>query len=172
MGFRVSLRTSTTLGLILGLLVAFAWATYLAYWGGKDVSNAFDYQSAVVAAQRDVELLGVEQFDRKAPADELRRYEKLLDTDLARINRAASTPDERVELHAKKPYARGGGWDVNVDADEKIMVMEWNAEHNDVNFSETTQGSCFSDQASRHAALSHCRMRRQSCGVMAPIQSS
>jgi hypothetical protein len=48
-----------------------------------------------------------------------------------------------IELHAKGPYARGGGWDVSVDADEKIMVMEWNAEHNDVNPSEATQGLCF-----------------------------
>lgn len=100
MGFRVSPQTSTTLALILGLLVAFAWATYLAYWGGVDVSNAFEYQSAVVSAQRDVELLRVEQFDRKAPADELRRYEKLLDTDLARIDRTALTPDERAPAYS------------------------------------------------------------------------
>jgi serine phosphatase RsbU (regulator of sigma subunit) len=97
---RISARTTTTLALILGLLVAFTWATYLAYWAGIDVSNAFDYQSAVVSAQRDVELLRVEQFDRKAPPEELRPYEKLLDTDLERINRAASTPDERAPAYA------------------------------------------------------------------------
>jgi serine phosphatase RsbU (regulator of sigma subunit) len=96
---RISARTTTTLALILGLLVAFTWATYLAYWAGIDVSNAFDYQSAVVSAQRDVELLRVEQFDRKAPPEELRPYEKLLDTDLERINRAASAPDERAPAY-------------------------------------------------------------------------
>jgi serine phosphatase RsbU (regulator of sigma subunit) len=97
---RVSPRTSTTLALILGLLVAFAWATYLAYWAGIDVNNAFDYQSAVVSAQRDVELLRVEQFGRGAPPEQLRPYEKLLDTDLARIDRVAATPQERAPAYA------------------------------------------------------------------------
>lgn len=50
-----------------------------------------------------------------------------------------------IELHAKVPYARCVGWDVTVDADEQVMLMEWNAEHNDVKFSEATQGPCFSD---------------------------
>jgi hypothetical protein len=50
-----------------------------------------------------------------------------------------------IELHAKVPYARCVGWDVTVDADDKVMLMEWNAEHNDVKFSEATQGPCFSD---------------------------
>ncbi|SOE50467.1 Sugar-transfer associated ATP-grasp [Caballeronia arationis] len=50
-----------------------------------------------------------------------------------------------IELHAKMPYARCVGWDVTVDVDEKVIVMEWNAEHNDVKLSEATQGPCFSD---------------------------
>ena len=50
-----------------------------------------------------------------------------------------------VLLDAVQPYARCVGWDVTVDADEKVMLMEWNAEHNDVKFSEATQGPCFSD---------------------------
>jgi len=50
-----------------------------------------------------------------------------------------------LELHAKAPFARCVGWDVTVDINEKVMVMEWNAEHNDVKFSEATQGPCFSD---------------------------
>jgi hypothetical protein len=43
------------------------------------------------------------------------------------------------------PYARCVGWDLTVDSDEQVMVMEWNAEHNDVKFSEATQGPCFAD---------------------------
>jgi serine phosphatase RsbU (regulator of sigma subunit) len=97
---RGSPRTTTTLALILGLLIAFGWASYLAYWGGIDVSNAFEYQSAVVAAQRDVELLRVQQFDRQARPDDLRPYEKLLDTDLAHINRIAESPEERAPAYA------------------------------------------------------------------------
>lgn len=39
------------------------------------------------------------------------------------------------------------GWDVTLDDQEnvRIMDMEWNAGHNDIKFSEATQGPCFSD---------------------------
>lgn len=50
-----------------------------------------------------------------------------------------------LDLHRKIPFARCIGWDVTVDADERVQVMEWNGEHNDVKFSEATQGPCFSD---------------------------
>ncbi|HMD02899.1 MAG TPA: PP2C family protein-serine/threonine phosphatase [Candidatus Baltobacteraceae bacterium] len=77
------------------MLIAFAWATYLSYWGGVDVRNAFDYQAAVVSAQRDIELLQVEKNYPVTGHEDLRRLEKLLDTDLARIDRAAASPPER-----------------------------------------------------------------------------
>jgi len=48
-------------------------------------------------------------------------------------------------LHRKIPFARCVGWDLTVDADSRVQVMEWNGEHNDVKFSEATQGPCFSD---------------------------
>jgi Sugar-transfer associated ATP-grasp len=48
-------------------------------------------------------------------------------------------------LHRKIPFARCVGWDVTVDADDNVQIMEWNGEHNDVKFSEATQGPCFSD---------------------------
>jgi len=48
-------------------------------------------------------------------------------------------------LHKKVPYARCIGWDVTVDHEEKVKIMEWNAEHNDIKFSEATQGPCFAD---------------------------
>jgi hypothetical protein len=50
-----------------------------------------------------------------------------------------------LRLHRKIPFARCVGWDIAVDVDEKVQVMEWNGEHNDVKFSEATQGPCFSD---------------------------
>jgi hypothetical protein len=50
-----------------------------------------------------------------------------------------------LELHKKVPFARCIGWDLTVDVDENVQVMEWNGEHNDVKFSEATQGPCFSD---------------------------
>jgi hypothetical protein len=48
-----------------------------------------------------------------------------------------------IELHAKLPFARCVGWDVTVDSNGHVIVLEWNAEHNDVKFGEATQGPCF-----------------------------
>ncbi len=50
-----------------------------------------------------------------------------------------------LDLHKKIPFARCIGWDLTVDSDDNVQVMEWNGEHNDVKFSEATQGPCFSD---------------------------
>jgi serine phosphatase RsbU (regulator of sigma subunit) len=91
----VSRRTTVTLTLVVGLLGAFAYATYLSYWGGERITNAFAYQSAVVAAQRDSELLAVEQFDRRSDAEQLRPYQKLLASDLHLIDNAAESAAER-----------------------------------------------------------------------------
>lgn len=49
------------------------------------------------------------------------------------------------DLHNKVPFARSIGWDVTLDPHETVLVMEWNGEHNDIKFSEATQGPCFSD---------------------------
>ncbi|MDH5740455.1 MAG: hypothetical protein OEY77_09030 [Nitrospira sp.] len=48
-------------------------------------------------------------------------------------------------LHQKAPYTRCIGWDVTVDRDENVQLLEWNAEHNGIKFSEATQGPCFAD---------------------------
>ena len=50
-----------------------------------------------------------------------------------------------LELHKLMPYARCIGWDLIVDKQQSIKVMEWNGNHNDIKFSEATQGPCFSD---------------------------
>ena len=81
--------------LVFGLIAAFAYATYLSYGAGVDISSAFAYQSAVVASQRDSELLEVEQFERKSSARMLRPYEKLLASDLERVRAIANTRDQR-----------------------------------------------------------------------------
>ena len=47
-------------------------------------------------------------------------------------------------LHQRVPYARCIGWDLAVDDQECVRIMEWNAQHNDIKFSEATQGPCFS----------------------------
>ena len=48
-------------------------------------------------------------------------------------------------LHTRVPYARCIGWDLALDDLERVRIMEWNAQHNDIKFSEATQGPCFSD---------------------------
>jgi hypothetical protein len=48
-------------------------------------------------------------------------------------------------LHKRVPYTRCVGWDVTVDDKQCVRILEWNAAHNDIKFSEATQGPCFSD---------------------------
>ncbi|GAA4987270.1 sugar-transfer associated ATP-grasp domain-containing protein [Pseudonocardia tropica] len=57
----------------------------------------------------------------------------------------AACVDAVLELHRRMPFARCVGWDLTVDADERPVVLEWNAGHNDIKFSEATQGPCFAD---------------------------
>lgn len=48
-------------------------------------------------------------------------------------------------LHKRVPFTRCIGWDLAVDNMMRVRVMEWNSEHNDIKFSEASQGPCFSD---------------------------
>jgi serine phosphatase RsbU (regulator of sigma subunit) len=86
---------TVTLLLVVGLTAAFAYAVRLSYYGAMNIQDAFGYQSSVVAAQRDSELLEVEQFDRRSSTLELEPYETLLSTDLSRIDSHAETVTER-----------------------------------------------------------------------------
>lgn len=47
------------------------------------------------------------------------------------------------KLHGKIPYIMSIGWDVVIDKQGDILVMEWNADHNDIKFSEALTGPCF-----------------------------
>jgi hypothetical protein len=49
------------------------------------------------------------------------------------------------ELHKKVPFTRCIGWDVTVDREENVRLLEWNAPHNGIKFGEATQGPCFAD---------------------------
>lgn len=49
------------------------------------------------------------------------------------------------ELHKKAPYTRCVGWDVTVDREENVRLLEWNAAYNGIKFGEATQGPCFAD---------------------------
>ncbi|WP_372776206.1 sugar-transfer associated ATP-grasp domain-containing protein [Mangrovibacterium sp.] len=49
------------------------------------------------------------------------------------------------KLHLQVPFVRAVGWDVVVDCNNQVKVMEWNGAHNGIKFSEATQGPCFAD---------------------------
>lgn len=48
-------------------------------------------------------------------------------------------------LHLRAPYIMIIGWDVVVDHLGEVQVLEWNGYHNDIKYSEATQGPCFAD---------------------------
>ena len=50
-----------------------------------------------------------------------------------------------LRCHARMPYVRCIGWDMTVDSDGAVKVMEWNGGHNGIKFAEATQGPCFAD---------------------------
>jgi len=49
-----------------------------------------------------------------------------------------------LKLHRNLPYVRSIGWDITIGAEGDVFIMEWNGAHNDIKFSEATQGPCFS----------------------------
>jgi hypothetical protein len=46
-------------------------------------------------------------------------------------------------LHDSLPQVEVIGWDVAITAAEDLRIMEWNAGHSDIKFSEATIGPCF-----------------------------
>ena len=50
-----------------------------------------------------------------------------------------------IKTHQAAPYCRSVGWDLVVDKNEEIQLIEWNGTHNDIKFSEATHGPCFAD---------------------------
>lgn len=46
-------------------------------------------------------------------------------------------------LHERCPHMSCVGWDVCSEQDGQVKLMEWNADHNDIKFSEATSGPCF-----------------------------
>lgn len=50
-----------------------------------------------------------------------------------------------LKLQKAMPLVQCIGWDLIVDKNENIKVMEWNGYDTDIKFSEATQGPCFKD---------------------------
>lgn len=50
-----------------------------------------------------------------------------------------------LRCHARMPYVRCIGWDMTVDHEGGVQILEWNGGHNGIKFTEATQGPCFAD---------------------------
>jgi Sugar-transfer associated ATP-grasp len=50
-----------------------------------------------------------------------------------------------LRCHARMPYVRCIGWDMTVDREGKVHMLEWNGGHNGIKFTEATQGPCYGD---------------------------
>lgn len=53
------------------------------------------------------------------------------------------------KLHSNYPFIQSIGWDVSVNDKEETEIMEWNAENNDIKFSEAMHGPNFIDLLDR-----------------------
>ena len=93
-------QTVITLALVVGLLAAFVVAARLSYYGGVNITDAFRYQSAVVAAQRDTDILQADEAEHHLGADALRQAEKLLASDLERVDSIANDAAQRAPVFA------------------------------------------------------------------------
>ena len=47
--------------------------------------------------------------------------------------------------HERVPFVRCIGWDVAVDGNEDVHILEWNGYHNSIILAEAIQGPCFAD---------------------------
>lgn len=54
------------------------------------------------------------------------------------------------KLHEAVPQVGCIGWDLLVDCASKVWLLEWNANHNDVRFSEAFTGPCFTGLGWEH----------------------
>lgn len=54
---------------------------------------------------------------------------------------------EAIRMHRLIPFVRAVGWDITIDNSNQICLIEWNGGHNDIRFSEATQGPCFKEFA-------------------------
>lgn len=80
-----------------------------------------------------------------------------------------SAINEVKALHKMAPFVRCIGWDVAIDCNGNPKLMEWNGVHNDIKFSEATQGPCFSDLGWVEPAFNHDIRSCQTCQTKAGI---
>ena len=89
------------------------------------------------------------ELDAKAYDSHWKLHPKHPDTNVLFANKTIPNFNKFVftatELHKLIPYVRCIGWDMILDNNENIKVMEWNGYDTDIKFHEATQGPCFAD---------------------------
>lgn len=87
------------------------------------------------------------ELDSFAYTADWRRWERHPDTNVVfakqRIPCFSEAVDLCTNLHRSLPHFALIGWDVTIDADDEVKLLEWNAGHTDIKFSEATTGPCF-----------------------------
>ncbi|MEJ2123087.1 MAG: sugar-transfer associated ATP-grasp domain-containing protein [Alphaproteobacteria bacterium] len=116
-------------------------ASYLRF-GRKDTSWIQSDNSVKVAITSDDGHL-----DSFGYTEDWRRWQSHPDSGFifenARIPKFKEAVEAGLELHRKVPHFSVIGWDMSIDRDETVKVLEWNCGHCDIKFSEATTGPCF-----------------------------
>ena len=107
--------------------------------GNAWVRSQANYRVAVVSPEGDLAPTGY--------AADWREWSAHPDTGVAvagrRIPRFADAVRLSLELHASVPQVGAIGWDLAVDVEDRVRVMEWNVGHAGITFAEATTGPCF-----------------------------
>jgi hypothetical protein len=86
-------------------------------------------------------------LDAAGYTQDWRRWSAHPDTNVAfagkRIPGFANATQTCVALHASVPHFAIIGWDVAIDRDDRVKIIEWNGGHCDIKFSEAATGPCF-----------------------------
>lgn len=89
------------------------------------------------------------EIDEKAYFPDWRTIRKHPDTGFVFKNKIipqfSKAKDLVVQLHKAIPYVGCVGWDVAINKNEEIEVMEWNGDQTAIVFSEALTGPCFAD---------------------------
>jgi putative polysaccharide biosynthesis protein len=89
------------------------------------------------------------ELDKFGYTYDWRRYTAHPDTNFKfskhRVPQFEKASEMCIRLHARVPHFAYIGWDVAVDRDNAIKIIEWNADHIAITFSEATTGPCFAD---------------------------
>jgi hypothetical protein len=90
---------------------------------------------------------GEGELDRFGYTEDWRRWLHHPDTQVGfagkRIPGFTNAVATCISLHASVPHFAVIGWDVAIDKDDQVKIIEWNGGHCDIKFSEAATGPCF-----------------------------